>query len=255
MALRIISVGQGENTLDISSEVAMSPLRDLMLWLDPCARTGAECMAVDEALLESAPYSILRIYHWGRPTVTYGYFDRESVARNTYCASDIDYVRRWTGGGIVDHRYDIPFTLALLQPKGTARMSSAQLYRWIHGTLARVLRDCGTDCVMLTEDAPEGNRSCFNSPVTSDIVDMMGEKLAGGGQRRTRRGVLHQGSIQSCCLPSEWGHQLAHRFADNVMINREIEPVEGLNQRVEELLQQRYLTQAWRNGARHAAQG
>ena len=211
-------------------------------------------MALDEALLELAGVSILRIYQWGRPTVTYGYFDKEATARNTYPAAELEYIRRWTGGGIVDHRYDTPFTLALLQPKGTPRTTSAALYRWIHGALAQTLRENGVACLMLSEDVPNGGRACFSSPVTSDLVTMTGDKLAGGGQRRTRKGVLHQGSIQNCLLPSDWGKEYASRLAQEVLHSTEPEPVPDLNTRVRELLSSRYETDFWRSGARHAAQ-
>ena len=223
----------------------MRPLSSLLLWIDPVARSGAECMAIDEALLELSPLSVLRIYQWGQPTVTYGYFDKQKEAEETYPGEGISYVRRWTGGGIVDHRSDVAFTLALLQPKGQTRPQSPLLYRWIHGSLARVLRDCGVECVMLTEDAPEGNRSCFSSPVTSDLVGPKGEKLAGGGQRRTRRGVLHQGSIQGCSLPEGWGEKLAARLSVEFTLSREEEPIEGLLARAQELLLSRYLADSW----------
>lgn len=237
----------------LSAPAPLKPLQELLLWLDPVARSGAEAMAADEAMLELCGKSVLRVYRWGRPTVTYGFFDREETARAAYSSPELEYVRRWTGGGIVDHRRDIPFTLALLQPKGEPRPDSAALYRWIHGTLARVLRDCGADCIMLTEDAPNGGRSCFSSPVTSDLVTSAGDKLAGGGQRRTRRGVLHQGSIQNCSLPEGWGSLLAGRMADNVEVSCAPEPFEGLNRRIAELLAARYETEAWKKGSRHAA--
>lgn len=226
-------------------ERPLRPLEDLVLWFDPIARRGAEAMAVDEALLELSDKTTLRIYHWGRPTVTYGYFDKKAEAASTYPGKSLDYIRRWTGGGIVDHREDIPFTLALLQPKGEIRPASALLYRWLHGALARVLRESGVDCIMLTEDAPDGGRSCFSSPVTSDLVTSEGEKLAGGGQRRTRRGVLHQGSIQNCRLPGEWALNLAKRLADNIIISKSPELVPGMNARVADLLSEKYERPEW----------
>ena len=160
----------------------LSPLPELVLWRDPVARSGEEAMAVDEALLEWGRKPVLRAYRWAEPTVTYGYFDEEATARAIFPGEELHFVRRWTGGGIVDHRQDIPFTLAMHRKGEKERPSSAVLYRWIHGALARVLRDCGVECVMLDGDAPDGGRACFSSPVTSDLVLPGGEKLAGGGQ-------------------------------------------------------------------------
>lgn len=233
------------NRLEGIRDKPLQPLKQLLLWYDPLARPGAEAMAVDEALLELSDDSVMRVYAWGRPTVTYGYFDRKDVAAATYPGGELEYIRRWTGGGIVDHRNDVTFTLVLLQPKGEIRPASSSLYRWLHGALARTLRDYSIDCIMLTEDVPDGGRSCFSSPVTSDLVSGAGDKLAGGGQRRTRRGVLHQGSIQNCVLPPDWGDNLACRLADEVRISYEAEPVPGLNARVKELLESRYNRKDW----------
>ncbi len=208
-------------------------------------------MAVDEALLEWGRKPVLRAYRWAEPTVTYGYFDEEATARAIFPGEELHFVRRWTGGGIVDHRQDIPFTLAMHRKGEKERPSSAVLYRWIHGALARVLRDCSVECVMLDGDAPDGGRACFSSPVTSDLVLPGGEKLAGGGQRRVRGGVLHQGSIQNCLLPSGWDELLAARLAEKHSLCVDAELFPGMNARVEELLASKYRTEAWRSGVRH----
>ena len=36
--------------------------------------------------------------------------------------------------------------------------------------------------------------ACFEKPVEWDLL-CQGEKIAGAGQRRTRQGILHQGSV------------------------------------------------------------
>ena len=220
----------------------LSPLPELVLWRDPVARSGEEAMAVDEALLEWGRKPVLRAYRWAEPTVTYGYFDEEATARAIFPGEELHFVRRWTGGGIVDHRQDIPFTLAMHRKGEKERPSSAVLYRWIHGAL---------ECVMLDGDAPDGGRACFSSPVTSDLVFPGGEKLAGGGQRRVRGGVLHQGSIQNCLLPSGWDELLAARLAEKHSLCVDAELFPGMNACVEELLASKYRTEAWRSGVRH----
>src|SRR5439155_555754 len=50
--------------------------------------------------------------------------------------------------------------------------------------------------------------SCFANPVRADVM-IDGRKVAGAAQRRTRSGLLQQGSIQSVDL----GNGLAQRFA------------------------------------------
>lgn len=44
------------------------------------------------------------------------------------------------------------------------RPSSAVLYRWIHGALARVLRDCSVECVMLDRGCPGRRAGLFFQP-------------------------------------------------------------------------------------------
>lgn len=228
----------------------LPPIPQLLLWRDPVARSGEEAMAADEALLNWGGFSVMRVYRWGRPTVTYGYFDHEREARCIFPGEGLDIVRRWTGGGIVDHRQDIPFTLALRPQDREGRPQSAALYRWIHGGLARTLRDCGVDAVMLVSDAPDGGRACFSSPVTSDLVLPDGEKLAGGGQRRARQGVLHQGSIQNCTLPEGWDLNLARRLAEQVTMSEDPEPFPGFSAEVVRLVESKYGTASWKAGAR-----
>lgn len=188
----------------------LSPLPELVLWRDPVARSGEEAMAVDEALLEWGRKPVLRAYRWAEPTVTYGYFDEEATARAIFPGEELHFVRRWTGG-IVDHRQDIPFTLAMHRKGEKERPSSAVLYRWIHGALARVLRDCGVECVMLDGDAPDGGRACFSSPVTSDLVFPGGENWLAAAREESAEAFFTRGASRivfslpdgmNCWLPA-----------------------------------------------------
>lgn len=115
--------------------------------------------------------------------MTFGYFDEESTARRIFPGEELHFVRRWTGGGIVDHRQDIPFTLAMHRRDGKGRPSSATLYRWIHGALARVLKDCGVECVMLAGDAPDGRPRLFSSPCHQRPDTAFRRKTGGAGAR------------------------------------------------------------------------
>ena len=239
----------------LGEAVNLPPLSHLLLWRDPVARGGLESMAVDEVLLSCGASSVMRAYAWGRPTVTYGYFDSEDSARQIFPDGGIEFVRRWTGGGIVDHRHDIPFSLALRWEDRPGRPVAPSLYRWIHGGLARVLKDCGVACEMLTGDAPDGGRACFSSPVTSDLILPGGDKLARGGQRRSQQGVLHQGSIQNCLLLEGWDLILAKRLCDEVQVCDALEPFEGFSEAVSRLLEEKYGRKDWNNGGRRRSLG
>ncbi len=225
------------------------PLKKLTLWRDPIPRVGTESMAVDELLL-TLPGSWLRVYSWLEPTVSFGYFDTTAEAKRLFPDEGLAFVRRWTGGGIVDHRRDTPFTLALAREDKPGNPPSSALYRWIHSDLAAAMRRCGVECALLDEDAPEGGRACWASPVASDIADQNGMKLAGGGQRRSPAGILHQGSIQGCSLPGGWELLFAHMLAGDVILTDAPEPAPGFAERAAQLAREKYAGNAWNDESR-----
>lgn len=218
-------------------------LQQLRLWYDPVPRSGYANMAADE-LLSRRPEAWLRVYQWSKPAVSYGYFDRVEEARRLYPGAE-EYIRRWTGGGIVDHRSGLTYTLTLPARQGCIYPESAALYAWIHGALAQALRSCGVECRLLSADAPDGGRACWASPVSSDIIDASGHKLAGAGQRRHAGAVLHQGLIQGCSPVGRWPELLAEQLAAQVEQLRADAPWNHFEAELQQLMQTRYLTAAW----------
>lgn len=223
--------------------------RTLRLWLDPLPRGGYDNMAADE-LLSRRPEAWLRIYGWAEPSVSFGYFDTSREAAAIFPGEGVHYIRRWTGGGIVDHRTGYTYTLTLPAREGVLYPQSQWLYAWIHGALARALQACGVDCALLKADAPDGGRACWASPVASDIVDAEGRKLAGAGQRRYRGAVLHQGLIQQCEPSGDWPLLLARFLADEVQVIREEEPWSGFSEELRELCLNKYMTAEWNDESR-----
>ena len=215
----------------------------LCLWLDPRPRTGYENMAADE-LLTRRPEAWLRVYGWAEPSVSYGYFDTATTAAAIFPGEGLRYIRRWTGGGIVDHRSGHTYTLTL-PARAELYPCSAELYRHIHGALAEALQACGVRCRLLQQDAPDGGRACWASPVESDIVDSAGRKLAGAGQRRYRGAVLHQGLIQQCSPAQDWPERLAAALAVEHCTLRTAEPWPGFEAELRELCRSKYLAPEW----------
>ena len=83
--------------------------------------------------------------------------------------------------------------------------------------------------------------NCFANPVRADVM-MNGRKIAGAAQRRTRRGLLQQGSIQGVTMKTD----LAEKFAQALSTNcSEFEINEEIFQRARELAQQKYGTDSW----------
>lgn len=229
-------------------------LTELRLWFDPVARRGYENMAADELLMRrSEPW--FRVYTWALPAVSYGYFDRADEARRLFPGAQ-EYIRRWTGGGIVDHRSGSTYTLTLpKKPEAGPYPEAAVLYRWIHGALAAALAAHGVACRLLAADAPSGGRACWASPVCSDITDAAGHKLAGAGQRRHGGAVLHQGLIQECTPTDGWALVFAQHLAAQVKLLRAPEPYAGFEAELSSLCREKYDNPTWSsengNGVRH----
>lgn len=216
----------------------------IRLWCDPVRRPGYRNMAADEAL-SRRPEAWLRVYGWARPAVSFGYFDTSKEASRLFPGEGVEYIRRWTGGGIVDHRSGYTYTVTLPAREGMMYPPADKLYLWIHGALAKTLAACGVPCSLLQADAPDGGRACWASPVKSDIVDAMGRKLAGAGQRRCRGAVLHQGLIQQCEPADGWQLMLAQALAGQTDVVEGSEPYLGFSDEVEELCRSKYETAAW----------
>ncbi|HEY8991314.1 MAG TPA: hypothetical protein VIM46_05015 [Luteolibacter sp.] len=165
----------------------------LQLWFDEAERSGPANMAVDEWLLETAAAPVLRVYRWAGDWASLGYFGKLAEAKAAF--TGVSWVRRWTGGGVVDHRDDWTYTLAVPKGEALAQARGAESYRTIHAALVAEIEMDNSNARLSGGDAQTGAAACFANPVEHDIVDAAGRKLAGAGQRRTRFGLLHQGSV------------------------------------------------------------
>jgi lipoate-protein ligase A len=165
----------------------------LSLWLDDGRRSGPQNMAVDEWLLQTIVYPALRVYRWEEGWGSLGFFGKLEEAKRSF--DEVRWVRRWTGGGIVDHRSDWTYTLVVPSNEGFARLRGAESYRLIHQALSEAVKTKDLN-VRLSGGADEtGDSCCFVNPVEHDLIDASGRKIAGAGQRRTKLGLLHQGSV------------------------------------------------------------
>lgn len=187
-------------------------LKRLKIWRDPEARSGPENMAVDEWLFRNAgEVPLLRLYGWRGDWVSLGYFQSLAAAREIF-GIEPQVVRRWTGGGVVDHRADATYTLVIPREEELARRRGSESYGVIHRALAESMRDFGMVCALTGEDSESDSAACFQKPVRCDIIGAEGEKLAGAGQRRGRAGILHQGSVVA---PAEAFEKLGPHLADD----------------------------------------
>ena len=126
---------------------------------------------------------------------------------------------------------------------------AAERYLAIHAAVAATLAAEGIPAVLSSGAVATGSEACFENPVTSDITDAAGRKLGGAGQRRTRDGVLHQGSVltDTGVAATNRSGKLASQLAELVQLIN-VDPDPG---QLEEAIRVRYGNPAWtRNRSR-----
>lgn len=213
--------------------------KELELWFDPVARSGPEAMAVDQWLLETRDLPVMRVYEWDGEWGSLGYFGNLLEANASF--PGVQWVRRWTGGGIVDHRKDWTYSLMVPRKFEVARMKGGESYRAIHQILVSVLREESGMLPQLAGDSGGAGGVCFESPVEFDVVGGVGEKIAGAAQRRSKSGLLHQGSVISGVSSRLRAELFAEQLAES-WFESEVFPDEMC---VSSLVESRYGAAAW----------
>jgi lipoate-protein ligase A len=224
---------------------------DLAIYHDESPHSAPMNMAIDEALLETAVVPTIRFYRWRSPALSFGYFGKFSDV--AIYAAERDLVRRWTGGGIVFHGADLTYSIVIPASDPVFDESSIAIYEKIHRSLADALNGVGERAVVAGGVDPGGialskhaavsasGYNCFANPVRADVM-IDDRKIAGAAQRRTRRGLLQQGSIQGITMNSD----LAEKFAQALSTNcSEFEIHEEVLQRARGLAQQKYGSDSW----------
>lgn len=182
------------------------------LWLDG-AYLPAMNMAIDEELLSFADTlktPVLRFYSWNRPSMSIGYVQSYTATAK----SGYSIVRRPTGGGVVFHDTDLTYTIVIPSEHKIEKLSREDSYYLFHGLIIKALSSIGleSELVKLTEAPKErSTMQCFTAPVKFDIAlkgakEFSFQKIAGAAQRRTKNGILHQGSIVIPDINRQKGH-------------------------------------------------
>lgn len=173
--------------------------------------SAASHMARDSSLLDSLsnePSCLLHFYEWQAPSATYGYFCRpEQLLNMRFCQEyPLELAKRPTGGGITFHQFDLAFSVLLTANHPRYCLNTLESYCSIHSVLLRVIaRFQNTPSELLQQDPMPltscCGHFCMAKPTIYDLV-ICGRKVAGGAQRRTKKGILHQGTI-ALTLPKE----------------------------------------------------
>jgi lipoate-protein ligase A len=168
-----------------------------LLWQDS-SHDAFFNMAVDEVALKYAAQLegrvLLRIYDWDTPSVSYG----RSQTYPAELADSYTLVRRPTGGGVVYHDHDLTYTLVIPNGHPITALDRMASYKVVHEAIADILHRQGMQAELKADEQENVDRAtmqCFVSPSRFDVMGPGGAKFAGAAQRRTREGILHQGSL------------------------------------------------------------
>jgi lipoate-protein ligase A len=194
-------------------------------------------MACDEALAGVTEAPVLRAYRWAEPAVTFGYSQRLQNVQNL--ANGRPVMRRWTGGGTVFHGEELTLGLAIPASEEFTCLSSAQIYQAIHEALLPAIRQILPDAKLVSLEDCRCGPVCFESPVAYDII-AGSRKILGGALRRSRQGILYQGSLHASVPPISLAEALAHEVLPP-------ENLPALEKSAAALVSQRYGDPAWLN--------
>src|SRR6478752_9063004 len=101
---------------------------------------------------------------------------------------------------------------------GAFALPSRIIYQRVHSMLGNALRENGIVAVLTETKAPKISDACFANPVVSDVIEN-GRKIAGAAQRKTRSGLLHQGSIQRENLNGKFRSIFGKLLTKNLIIS------------------------------------
>ena len=154
-------------------------------------------MAYDEALLlgvASRSRPMLRFYSWHGSPASFGYFQRYAEVATMTPLRPL--VRRPTGGGLVPHAADWTYSLAFPPTHSWYQLKAVESYRRVHEWIVQSFQPLAVATVLAPEKRAAASGQCF---IGAEQFDVLWEekKIAGAAQRRTRDGLLIQGSIQA----------------------------------------------------------
>lgn len=153
-------------------------------------------MALDEALLLSARqtgHPVLRFYGWTQPAASFGYFQK--IAEVERVARLRPLIRRPTAGGIVPHDADWTYSVVIPAGQEWYQSNAGKSYHRMHEWIRRAFEKMGIPTELAQDSRKSAPGECFVGHEIHDVLWQRG-KIAGAAQRRTRSGLLIQGSVQ-----------------------------------------------------------
>lgn len=212
-----------------------------------------------------------RHYGWRRPAFTLGYSQKIASVRAQLPADaddELEVCRRPTGGGVMDHRDD--WAYALVIPRGHILYDAPapESYRIVQACIAEALIALGekvilqkAESVQLDEESALGKKAdadddarppdSFARPERYDVVRAdNGVKVAGAAQKRTKEGLLFQGSLARAAVTAgvDWDAfecGLIERLANALALEAEETPWPEFAEHEVEGLVEQYAAAEW----------
>jgi lipoate-protein ligase A len=171
-------------------------MTDIWHVIDSGAGAADYNMALDDVLLGNATEigaPVVRFYGWKEPAATFGYSQHyKEIERLTRLRP---LIRRPTGGGLVPHDADWTYSMAF--PAGSAwhQLRAVESYERVHAWIREAFAGLGVETTLAPERRKGIPGQCFVGAEKHDVL-WQGRKIAGAAQRRTKAGLLIQGSVQ-----------------------------------------------------------
>ncbi|MDA1196576.1 MAG: biotin/lipoate A/B protein ligase family protein [Nanoarchaeota archaeon] len=159
-------------------------------------KTGAENMAIDEALLQLCKEPVIRFYQWIPKAISIGYAqDIEKEINLDFCKqNNIKMVRRLTGGKAVLHDQEVTYSFVAPIDKIDLPKQVNESYRVIADALVYALKTLNIDAVMKKQPERLATSICFNSSNWYEL-EVNNKKISGSAQRRINNKILQHGPI------------------------------------------------------------
>lgn len=160
------------------------------------AHDGFYNMALDWTLLSCSNIPTLRFYTWDPPALSIGWSQVTTDLNIRAILDDsLDVVRRPTGGRAIFHQDELTYSVIFPYGHYMTKHSIMESYRIISEALVEGLKRLGINAEFgRGERNLYKNPSCFASASRYEVL-VNGKKLIGSAQRRTKKGLIQQGTI------------------------------------------------------------
>jgi lipoate-protein ligase A len=215
-------------------------------------------MAIDSLMLSVClprGQALWRFYGWSEPSITFGYSQQWEWVQQQVAPFEGACIRRITGGGIVDHRNDLTYALAIPASHRFHRRAARELYEELHQGIADAFMEGGVEAVLAPYPGPCGEPAagqsgiCFQSPEPFDVLSPdSGAKIAGAAMKRNHKGILIQGSISRSAMARIEEEYLMKTFATFLERWLEAGPSEEAEQLLPEAIDRelaRFISPEW----------